>query len=125
MTPEAQLLIALRILNTVPRFSARLTLFSASSNVALFCDGPSILFVESDDFSAERWFESRRMPEAQSLRAAGSEEEKVRIFQAAIKDPSILAAFREAMKDALCGFFAAPLVKSEMKARSFTTEAVL
>lgn len=113
----SQLLIAVRLLCTIHKFSGQLSLFFESGRVYLYCTGEQIVFVELGDLFPASWLAQTNMSQtAAKIREAKSTNEKIQAFQELTQKPEMKSLFVQFVKKHLSEFFLANLRKCELKA---------
>ncbi len=117
----SQLLIAIRLLSTIQKFSAQLSLFLDSGRVYLYCYTDKVVFVELGDLFPASWLAQNGLTDvAVKIRGTTSTQEKVKIFQAVAEKPELRSMFVDVVKKHLAEFFASDLKKCELKADPLT-----
>lgn len=116
MKPASQLLIAVRLLNTLDNLTARLNVYLEAGKVHLFCRNHQILYIELGDLFPSSWLTRISMNElAVSLRSENSTEDKIQTFRAITDNPDLKSVFGEVVRKHLSQFFVSELRKCELK----------
>ncbi|MGH9857572.1 MAG: hypothetical protein ACRD4B_06980, partial [Acidobacteriota bacterium] len=113
----SQLLIAVRLLSTIKKFSGQLSLFFESGRVHLYCIGEQVVYVELGDLFPASWLAQTNMgTTAAKIRDAKTTQEKIAAFQELTQNPDLKNLFVQFVKKHLSEFFVSNLRKCEMKA---------
>ncbi len=116
MKGTSQLLIAIRLLSTINKFSAQLSIFFESGRVYLYCMADQVVYVELGDLFPASWLAQTGMGStAASIRNAKSNQDKVQAFQELPRKPELNALFIQFVKKHLAEFFGSELRKCELK----------
>jgi curved DNA-binding protein CbpA len=113
----SQLLIAVRLLSTINKFSGQLSLFFESGRVYLYCIGEQVVYVELGDLFPASWLAQTNMgATAAKIRDAKTTQEKITAFQELTQNPELKNLFVQFVKKHLSEFFLSNLRKCELKA---------
>ncbi|MCI0414072.1 DnaJ domain-containing protein [bacterium] len=113
----SQLLIGIRLLSTIQKFSAQLSLFLDSGRVYLYCYTDKVLFVELGDLFPASWLAQTGMTNvAAKIRSTTSSQEKVNAFKVVSENAELRTSFADVVKKHLGEFFISDLKKCELKA---------
>ena len=113
----SQLLIAIRLLSTINKFSGQLALFFESGRVYLYCMREDVVFVELGDLFPASWLAQTNMGStAAKIRDAKTTQEKIQAFQELSQKPELKTLFVQFVKKHLAEFFMSNLRKCELKA---------
>jgi curved DNA-binding protein CbpA len=116
MRPASQLLIAVRLLNTVDKLTARLNLYMEAGKVYLYCQNQQIVFVELGDLFPASWLSRIGMNElAVQIREENTISDKIKTFRAITDSPELKSVFSDVVRKHLSQFFVSELRKCELK----------
>lgn len=112
----AQFLIAVRLLSTVRNLSAHLTLVGRGAHLNLFCRGKQVVFLETSKQFPLTWLQSHgETTIAGELKNATTIDAKLHAFRMVSDKQELRAAFREAAREALVGFFQGEVNECKLK----------
>jgi curved DNA-binding protein CbpA len=116
MKGSSQLLIAIRLLSTVDKFSAQLSLFLEAGRIYLYCFNDQVLFVELGDLFPASWLaQNGKGILAGKIRTATTNLQKVELFREISEIPELKDIFVGVVKKHLSEFLSSDLKKCEMK----------
>jgi|GEM_PF-6037786 len=116
MKGTSQLLIAMRLMSTIDKFSVQLGLFLESGRVYLYCNNDQVLFVELGDLFPASWLAQTGKGElGAKIRAAATNLEKVQRFKEISENADLKNVFVGVVKKHLSEFLVSDLRKCQMK----------
>ena len=115
----SQLIIGVRLLSTIRKFSAHLTIFFESGRISLYCMADQVVYVEMGDLFPASWLAQNGMGKvAAAIRDAKSVSDKVKIFQELSSKNDSRTAFASFVKKNLHEYFASDIRKCELKSEA-------
>jgi len=122
----SQLLIGIRLLSTIQKFSAQLSIFLDSGRVYFYCYTDQVMFVEMGDLFPASWLAQTGMANvAAKIRSSVSTQDKVNAFRAVSDKPELKNVFVDVVKKHLAEFFISDLKKCELKPDPLTASQPL
>ena len=122
----SQLLIAVRLLSTINKFSAHLTMFFESGKVSLYCMGDQVVYVQLGELFPASWLAQNGMGStAASIRNAQTTTDTIKAFQELTEKADLKNVFAGFVKKNLTELFASTLRKCELKAEPIANAASL
>jgi curved DNA-binding protein CbpA len=115
MKAQSQLLIAARILNTYPDFSARLILLSSNGQAQLYCRNNQVLLVELPDQFPASWMKQQQLEAAAEAMKSPSGESKVKALIPILEKGQLSLGLSGETKQKLKEFLIGELKKCELK----------
>src|SRR5436309_14373859 len=112
MKAASQLLIAVRLLNTIDKLNARLNLYLEGGKIYLYCQNHQIVFVELGDLFPASWLNRVSMNElALKLRGDNTGAEKIQTFRAITDNHDLKSLISDDVRKHVSQFFVYELRK--------------